>query len=572
MLDYCLIGETLKHSFSPMLHHEFNNKEYGLMEIPKNEIDDFMKKAEFKAINVTIPYKETVMPYCELDETATVIGAVNTIVNKDGKLYGYNTDHLGFTHMVKRAGIDVEGKDVVILGSGGTSKTSCYAISKMKAASITIVSRSASDYETHVDCPVKFTSYDDEAIYKAQVIVNTTPVGMFPNIDATPVEISRFKNLTGVIDVVYNPLNTRLVLEAKEHGIKATNGLSMLVAQAYYAEKLFFDEPTTIDEKALDSIEKALFKLTDMKRNIVLTGMPGSGKSTIGKALSDILNKPFIDTDEMFLDKHKIQPGDYITEYGEEAFRVLESECVKEASMLSGYIIATGGGVILNKKNTDLLSLNGDIVYLHRPLKELVTHGRPLSQGDERRKALYYKRLPLYMSSKKYLVDVKGSVESVTDAVLSAINNQDSNMKKYLIINGPNLNMLGIREPGIYGTNTYGDLMNMIEAEAKKLNVLVEFYQSNHEGDLVDAIQNTYGRMNGIVINPGAYTHTSVAILDAVKAVGVPTVEVHISDVDAREEFRQISYIKKAAIDTIAGYGFDGYVMALKKLIDLEDK
>lgn len=570
MLKYGLIGETLKHSFSPMLHHEFNNPEYDLIEIPKDQINDYMAKAPFEAINVTIPYKETVIPYCEVDETAATIGAVNTIVKKDGKLYGYNTDHLGFTHMVKRASINIEGKKVVILGSGGTSKTACYAVSKMGAAKVVVVSRGGAKYDTSVNCDVIFTTYEDDNEYKdAQILVNTTPIGMFPNIDATPVILSKFEALEGVIDVVYNPLNTKLVKEALALGVKATNGLSMLVAQAYYAERLFFGESVDIDDVALEAIEKALSKLTAMKKNIVLTGMPGSGKSTIGKMLSQKLNKTFVDTDEMFFEENGIKPGEYIIKYGEEKFRSLESECVKKAAGLSGAVIATGGGVILNKNNTDILSLNGDIIYLHRALKNLATEGRPLSQGDEKRKALYYKRLPLYISSKDYLVDVKENPDATSDAVIDILSNNGEVKKKYLILNGPNLNMLGIREPGIYGNSNYSDLMQLIENSAKELDVEVEFYQSNHEGDLVDVIQNAYGRMAGIVFNPGAYTHTSVAILDAVKAVGIPTIEVHISNVDAREDFRQISYIRKVALETISGYGFDGYVMALKKLVDL---
>ena len=568
MKEYGLIGETLKHSFSPMLHHEFNNAEYGLIEIPKDKVEDYMREASFKAINVTIPYKETVIPFCQVDETAKAIGAVNTIVNKNGALFGYNTDHLGFTHMVKRTDIDITGKKVVILGSGGTSKTACFAVAKMGAASIVVVSRGGAKYETSVSLDVSFTTYEDEAQYlDAEVLVNTTPVGMYPNIEGSPVDITKLKKLESVIDVVYNPLTTMLVKDAIDAGLKATNGLSMLVAQAYYAERLFFDKPTDIDEEALKAIEEALDKLTNQKKNIVLTGMPGSGKSTIGRTLSKLLDREFVDTDEMFFEENNIRPGDYILKYGEEEFRRLETECVKKAAGLSGVVIATGGGVILKKENTDLLSLNGDIVYLHRALKELDTEGRPLSQGNERRKALYYRRLPIYMSSKKYLVDVGDTPNITAERVLKALKGEGADKKKFLVINGPNLNMLGIREPNIYGHSTYADLIQYIEDASKELNVDVEFFQSNHEGDLVEAIQNAYGRKDGIVINPGAYTHTSVAILDATKAVGIPTIEVHISDVDAREDFRQVSFIRKAAVNTISGHGFDGYVMAIKELI-----
>lgn len=568
MLKYGLIGETLKHSFSPMLHHEFNNKDYGLIEIPKSEINKFMEEASFSAINVTIPYKETVIPYCELDETAKSIGAVNTIVNNNGILKGYNTDILGFNHMLKRASIDMFQKKVVILGSGGTSKTACYASAKNGASSVVVVSRGGSSYSIDADCNILFTTYEEKEKYiDADIIVNTTPVGMYPNIDSVPVDLEIFNSLEGVVDVIYNPLKTRLVQNALNKGIKATNGLSMLVAQAYYAEKLFFGEPTDIDDKALDSIEKALDKLTDMKKNIVFVGMPGCGKTTFGTIIAKELGKELIDTDEEFLKKTGISAGEYIVKYGEPEFRKIESECVKEAAGKSNVVIATGGGVILNKENTDLLGLNGIIVYLHSTLKGLATEGRPLSQGEEKRKALYYKRLPMYLACKDVMVDVSMDIDKTVEKIKNAINNPKEDKKKILVINGSNLNMLGIREPDIYGKKTYQDLINYIEQEAKKLNVDVEFMQSNHEGDLVDAIQNAYGRKDGIVINPGAYTHTSVAILDAVKAVGIPTVEVHISDVDSREDFRQVSYIRKAAKCTISGHGFEGYVMAIKELI-----
>lgn len=568
-MEYGLIGETLKHSFSPMLHHEFGNADYGLIEIPKTDIDDFLKKADFKAINVTIPYKETVMKYCECDEIAKSIGAVNTLVNVNGQLKGYNTDWLGFKYMAERAGISFNGRKVVILGSGGTSKTACNTVAKEGASSIVVVSRGGTSYEANVSCPVSFTTYADEDAYvDADVLINTTPVGMFPNNEASPIDLTIFSGLKGLIDVIYNPLKTMLVKKAEDLGIPATNGLSMLVAQAYFAEKLFFNESTVMDEEGRAKIEAAYKKLYDMKRNIVFIGMPGCGKTTVGTALSKKLNMELLDTDEEFFKEYGIKPGDYIVQYGEEAFRDKETECVKKVSAKSGVIIATGGGAILRKINTDMLSLNGTLIYLHCPLEALATEGRPLSQGDEKRKALYYKRLPIYLKAKDALVDTKGSVEEVVGSVMKVLAN-NSNKKKYLIINGPNLNMLGIREPDIYGTKTYQDLMNYIEKAADELDVEVEFFQSNHEGDLVGAIQNSYGRKDGIVINPGAYTHTSVAILDAVKAVGVPTIEVHISDVDSREDFRQISYIRKAAKETISGMGFEGYVEAIKHLMEL---
>lgn len=139
---------------------------------------------------------------------------------------------------------------------------------------------------------------------------------------------------------------------------------------------------------------------------------------------------------------------------------------------------------------------------------------------------------------------------------------------KILIINGPNINMLGIREPDIYGNNTYNDLCTKIKNYCKNINVEAELYQSNHEGDIVDKIQSAYGNFDGIVINPAAYTHTSIAILDALKSVGILAVEVHISRVEERESYRQISYVREACAKTITGKGFDGYIEAVDFLVE----
>lgn len=571
MATYGLIGEVLKHSFSPEIHAQFNIDNYGLYEISKERIDDFFKEAPFDGANVTIPYKETAMKHCvSLDEASKMIGALNTLVNTPEGLYGYNTDLSGFMAMCTYAGIDFSGKRVVILGSGGTSKTACYASKVMGALKTSIVSRGGSTYDIRYDHDVSFTTYEDtRTLEEAQILVNTTPVGMFPNNENLPVDLEKLPNLEGVVDVIYNPLETRLCQEAKKKNIKAVNGLFMLAAQAYVAEKYFLKEWTRyqkLQERDLKEIEKVYHCLLRQKKNIVLTGMPGSGKSTIGKLLSKKLQRPFVDTDEEFEKTFGVFPGDYITRYGEEAFREKETEITVEISKRSGAVIATGGGIILKERNIDVLKQNGDIVYLHRKLKDLATEGRPLSSDMEKLKGLYYKRLPIYLSVAKALALVDENPTVTLKNVETALAGEEYNIK-ILIINGPNLNMLGIREPDIYGSQTYGDLMNFVETKAKEMDVKVDFFQSNHEGDLVDAIQESYGVYDGIVINPGAYTHTSIALLDAVKAVSIPTVEVHISEVDEREDFRKVSYIRKAAIGCITGRGFDGYVEGISLIL-----
>ena len=580
---YGLIGEKLGHSFSPLLHERFGDYDYKLMEIPRELIDSYFEQADFCGINVTIPYKETALRYCIPDDNAKAIGCVNTLVNRDGTVRGYNTDTFGFEYMAKREGIDIAGMRVTVLGSGGTCRTAAYTASRLNAASVTVVSRHPSDLGFELSCPVKYVSYDD-TFNDCDILINTTPVGMYPEITGYPVDISNnYVNLKAVLDVVYNPLNTRLIYRAKKAGIKATGGLSMLVAQGYFASKLFMggqlssDPVGDLTEDEIKSIEDVVDTIEGMRGNIVLTGMPGSGKTSAGKIIAKELELEFVDTDDLFEETNGISPADCIKSRGESAFRALEKEAVISAASSGGRVIATGGGVVLDPENIEMLSLNGTIVYIHRKLCELDTSGRPLSEGAENLKALYYKRLPIYMSNCDMMIDVGSDARGVAKDIIRGLHNtfeadksrnfiRKGDSMKILILNGPNLNMLGIREPDIYGRETYDDLMRMCREKAEELGVTVSFYQSNHEGDLVDIIQQSYGMCDGIVFNPGAYTHTSVAILDALKTVGIPTVEVHISEVSQREDFRQVSYIRSYVMDTITGHGLAGYTEAMEKL------
>ena len=580
---YGLVGEKLGHSFSPLLHEKFGSYDYDLMEIPRDRIDAFFEKADFDGVNVTIPYKETAMRHCIADDNATAIGCVNTLVNRDGKVRGFNTDTFGFEYMAKRAQIAFAGMKVAILGSGGTCRTAAYTASRLNASSVTVVSRHPSDMGLKLSCPVDYVSYEDE-YDDCDILVNTTPVGMYPGNEGRPVNIiDNYVNLKAVLDVVYNPLNTRLVYMAKKMGLKATGGLPMLVAQGYFASKLFeggrlsSDPVGDLSEDEIKSIESVIDMIMQMRGNIVLTGMPGSGKTSAGKIIAKDLGLEFVDTDELFEETNGISPAQCIKTRGESAFRSLEKEAVSSAARSGGKVIATGGGVVLDPENIEMLSLNGTIVYIHRKLGELDTSGRPLSDGAENLKALYFMRLPIYLSNCDMMIGVGSDARSVAKDIIRGLHNtfeadlshnfiRKGDSMRILVLNGPNLNMLGIREPDIYGHETYDDLMRMCRMKAKELGVEVTFSQSNHEGELVDIIQDSYGTIDGIVFNPGAYTHTSVAILDALKTVGIPTIEVHISEVSAREDFRQISYIRSYVMDTITGHGLAGYTEAMEKL------
>ncbi|MBQ8337802.1 MAG: shikimate dehydrogenase [Oscillospiraceae bacterium] len=388
-MNYGLLGEKLGHSFSKEIHAKLFDYEYQLCEIKRDNFDSFMKQKAFKAVNVTIPYKEQIIPYLDfVDETAKKIGAVNTVVNKDGRLYGYNTDYLGMRALILKNGIDLENKKMLVLGSGGTSKTAFAVAESLGAKEVYRVSRSGRD-----GC---ITYEDAQNIHAdAEIIINTTPCGMYPNINTATVDVSKFKSLSGVIDAVYNPLNSKLVCDAKARGIKAVGGLYMLVAQAAYAAEYFTGK--SVPSEKIDEIYKEMFSL---KQNIVLIGMPGSGKSTIGKLLAEALGMQFVDTDEVIVKNEGKAIPDIFAELGEERFRDMESAAVLEVAGLQHTVIATGGGAVLRKENVKLLRENGRIYFIDRPLSSIVaTSDRPLSSNREALEKRYNERYDIYCES-----------------------------------------------------------------------------------------------------------------------------------------------------------------------------
>lgn len=380
MTEYGLLGETLGHSFSPQLHKALAGYDYALLPTPPHAVEGLLQKREFRGLNVTIPYKQTVIPLCdEVDPRALSIGAVNTISNRDGRLIGYNTDIDGFRYMAKRAGVGLSGKKVLILGSGGTSRTVQAAARELEAAEVVIISRSGeNNYEN-------ISRHSD-----TEVIVNTTPVGMYPNCGESPVDLTLFPRLAGVLDVVYNPLRTALIMQAQELGIPCSCGLPMLAAQAWRAAELF----TGGTIPAL-RMELVLAALTRNLENIVLIGMPGCGKTTIGAALAAAIGREFIDIDSMVEERAGKTIPAIFAEDGEAAFRTLESDCIRAAGARTCCVIATGGGTVTREENYAPLHQNGKIIHLTRPLDLLPTDGRPVSQKTDRvmlwqqRKALY---------------------------------------------------------------------------------------------------------------------------------------------------------------------------------------
>lgn len=406
-MKYGCIGEKLGHSFSKEIHNLIASYQYELKEIEKDKLSDFMTEADFNAINVTIPYKEAVIPYLDtIDEHAKKIGAVNTIVKRDGKLHGYNTDFLGMVALINKLGLEVNGKKTAILGSGGTAKTAKAVLAHLGAKQILTVSRTASDKA--IDYNELYAMHAD-----TEIIINTTPVGMYPQNTDCPIILEHFTGLIGVVDAIYNPIKTNLILNAEKIGIKALGGLYMLIMQAIYASEFFTD--SQIDERVAESVYQ---KMLCDKTNIVLTGMPSCGKSTIGKELARNLNKEFIDTDALIEERTGKSIPDIFRDNGEETFRQIESDIILDVSKRNGLIIATGGGAILNSDNVHALKQNGKIYFIDRALELLFpTSTRPLATDRKALTALYNTRHGIYEKTADIIVNSNESIQATTDKI-----------------------------------------------------------------------------------------------------------------------------------------------------------
>ena len=399
-----LLGRKLGHSYSPQIHSQLAGYSYELFEKEPEELEDFLKNGDFTGINVTVPYKKDVIPYLdELTPRAKKLGAVNTIVRRDEKLIGHNTDYFGFQTMVASSGLDVKDKKVLVLGSGGASNTAVAVLEEL-GARVTVISRSGEN------------SYDNLHLHAdAALIVNTTPVGMYPNTGSSPVDLDLFPDLEGVLDVVYNPARTQILLDAEKRGLAALNGLLMLVAQAKEAAEWFAG--TEISDEKIREIHNVLRRQME---NIILIGMPGCGKSTIGKGLAQKLGKEFVDADAV-LEAHFGRPiTEIIPQDGEAAFRAMETEILSMLGKKSGLVIATGGGCVTQERNYPLLHQNGTIFWLKRDLEKLPTQGRPLSQKNKLSE-LYRVRKPLYEAFADLAIDNDGEADHTICQILEAL-------------------------------------------------------------------------------------------------------------------------------------------------------
>lgn len=380
-MQFGLIGHPLSHSFSPEVHRCIGAYSYELCDLAPDALADFFARRDFRGINVTIPYKEAVLPYLdELSPRAAAIGAVNTILNRGGRLYGDNTDFAGMQAALSRAGIDPKGKTVFILGTGGTAKTARAVAAAAGAKRIRLVSRTGRGGALTYEQAVRDGS--------AEILINATPCGMFPAEDRTPIGLDAFPRLCGVFDAVFNPQRTRLVQSAQKRGVLAEGGLFMLAMQAVESAKLFgFDA----------DIETVYCDVLRRLRNIVLIGMPGVGKTRVGTRLSELLGVPFCDSDKVLTARIGMRVSDWFAQYDEASFRTRESEVIAELSRRHGIVLSTGGGSLLRQENAEALRRNGFLIWLDRPTEELKVGGdRPLSMTREQVRALYDTRRPLY--------------------------------------------------------------------------------------------------------------------------------------------------------------------------------
>ncbi|NLA77275.1 MAG: AAA family ATPase [Clostridiales bacterium] len=392
-----LIGKTLVHSWSKPIHKALGDYSYELYSLAEDEVEAFVREKPFTGMNVTIPYKEKVLPLCNtVCDTVKKTGSVNTLIKSpDGSICGCNTDYEGFLYMVKRSGIVLEGKKILVLGSGGASKTVCAAARNAGAREIIVISRRGEN------------NYENLAAHSdAQVIVNATPVGMYPENGAVPVSLDMFEALEGVIDLVYNPLRTRLVLEARQRGIKCTGGLEMLVSQASASAKLFGGD----FRSDTDFLVKQFYESFG---NLVLVGMPGSGKTTIGAEVAARMGVPFYDTDRLIELAYSMSVPEIFEKHGEKEFRRAEKEIIAQAGKRNGCVIAVGGGAVLDRENYYSLAGNGTICFLECPLEELETEGRPLSGNMEALEKMYEQRWPLYMAFADFSVKNDDAVRTV---------------------------------------------------------------------------------------------------------------------------------------------------------------
>lgn len=406
MHKFGLLGKSLKHSFSKIIHEDISNIKYDLINLDEIELEKFLKNKDFIGVNVTIPYKEKVIPFLdECDKICQETQVCNTIVNKNNKLFGYNTDYVGLCYLFDVNNVFVENKKVLILGNGATAKTTAYFLVNRKAKQVTLLARNNKNNADLLENYQKYLDYE--------IIINATPVGMYPNVENSLLKLNEFQHLEAVFDVIYNPLKSKLLVEAEKYQIKNFNGLAMLVCQAVFANHYFTEQ-----NYALEIISLEIKRLTYLLTNIVFIGMPGVGKSTIGKQLAKRLKRKYVDIDEIIVLQEQKSINEIFNDFGEKYFREKEQEIIKQYSLQQGLVICCGGGVVLQEQNIENLKRNGKIILLNRDLdKIIIDNQRPLLKNKNDLKLLFEKRWDLYKKSCNIIVDNNASIEEAVNLV-----------------------------------------------------------------------------------------------------------------------------------------------------------
>lgn len=513
----------------------------------------FFSKREFLAVGIAPKYNDVVLPCLDyIDDHAQIIGVVDTVINRNGRLYGYNVEFSGFCGLVAHSGIELKGKKILVVGDNENEKTVCAAISSLGVGAMSIVV--SGNEGLNVDEYKEYLQYD--------VIINASNVGRYPQIAKKAVELGLFLNLSGVIDIVGNPLKTALLDEASNLRITAVGGLYMEIRKAMLSAELITGEKIRYGEA-----EKIYSHFLHLKQNIVITGISGSGKTEVGLLVASILGRDFIDINHEF-EKRYGSKNEFLKNNSESAFRDREESIINELSLRTGIVVATSGETVMRSNNVSALKANGRIFFLDRSPEKIPTDFMEQNLMSRMSMiALYGQRYPIYKNSADTRIDGNGSPVDVSNAIIARFNmiNFDGKVN-LLVINGPGVDILGRAGALSHGKDTYEDLCDKIRRHSEKIGVQIEIFQSNHEGAIIDKIHASIGKIDGIIINASSYKYTSYAISTALKFSSIPAIDVQFS-ARTRDQDNLKDLISPLCLTKVFGQGMAGYLSAIDKMV-----
>ncbi len=536
-MKYGVVGANISRGFSKEIYRKLINCDYDVVDVDGDGFDEFMRTRDFEGVNIIAPYNERIMKYLdEIDAHAEELGCVDTVVNKGGRLCGYNTTFGAFCALAAHSGIEMRGRKVLVVGEDAVAKTVGAACISLGAADVCTARSDAVKPNDSVN-----------------IIVNTEKAEIACNAD-----LSGFEKLDGVLDITAPPLRTPLVLAAKAANIAAEGGLFMAVRQCVLSSELF-----TGDKIHYGVSERVYAEIMRANENIVLIGLPGCGKSVVGELIASIMGRKFIDIDTE-IEKKYGSISYLLKEKGEEKFRDIEQKMIKAHSLETGVVIAAGGGAVIRKQNVNELKSNGKLFFIDRSPTLISTSQKdPLSSSRMALMALFGQRYSVYRDAADVRIDADVSVKEVADSVISKFKRQSAvGRLKFLVISGPSVMLLGMGD----GRETYSDICVKIKSHAETLGVDVDVFNSDCEGEIVSKIASATADVDGIIINPSSYAYTSIAICDALRAAGVLSFEVVIDDFSVGDTYKMRDYVEDVCIGKIKTKGADGYIYAIDKL------